>query len=48
MRSPRQNHQIVLVFDDFHLIQDQLILDIVGFLLDHLPAQQMHLVLITR
>ncbi len=44
----KQNYQIVLVLDDFHLIQDQLILDIVGFLLDHIPAQQMHLVLITR
>jgi len=44
----KQNNQIVLVFDDFHLIQDQLILDIVGFLLDHIPTQQMHMVLITR
>jgi len=43
-----QDRQVVLVMDDFHLIQDQLILDIVAFLLDHLPAQQMNLVLITR
>jgi LuxR family maltose regulon positive regulatory protein len=43
-----QAGKFVLVMDDFHLIQDQTILDIVEFLLDHLPAQQMHLVLITR
>jgi LuxR family transcriptional regulator, maltose regulon positive regulatory protein len=40
--------QFVLVLDDFHLIQNQLILDTVAFLLDHIPAQQMHLMLITR
>jgi len=44
----RQDSRFVLVMDDFHLIQDQLILEIVAFLLDHIPAQQMHLVLITR
>ncbi len=44
----RQAGRFVLVMDDFHLIQDQLILDIVAFLLDHIPAQQLHLVLITR
>jgi LuxR family maltose regulon positive regulatory protein len=43
-----QSRRFVLVMDDFHLIQDQTILDTVSFLLDHLPAQQMHLVLITR
>jgi LuxR family maltose regulon positive regulatory protein len=44
----RQDSRFVLVMDDFHLIQDQLILDIVAFMLDHIPAQQMHLMLITR
>ena len=44
----KNDSQFVLVLDDFHLIQDQFILDIVAFLLDHIPAQQMHLVLITR
>jgi LuxR family transcriptional regulator, maltose regulon positive regulatory protein len=44
----KQDGRCVLVMDDFHLIQDQLILDIVAFMLDHIPAQQMHLVLITR
>ncbi len=44
----KQDGRFVLVMDDFHLIQDQLILDIVAFLLDHIPAQQMHLILITR
>ncbi len=44
----RQAGRFVLVMDDFHLIQDQLILDIMAVLLDHIPAQQMHLVLITR
>ena len=44
----KEDSQFVLVLDDFHLIQDQFILDIVAFLLDHLPAQQMHLVLISR
>ncbi len=43
-----QDNPFVLVLDDFHLIQDPLILDIVAFLLDHLPAPQMHLVLISR
>lgn len=44
----KHNHRFVLVLDDFHLIQDQFILDIVAFLLDHIPAQQMHLVMISR
>ena len=44
----KQNDRFVLVMDDFHLIQDQLILDIVAFMLDHIPTQQMHLMLITR
>jgi LuxR family maltose regulon positive regulatory protein len=37
----------VLVLDDFHLIQAQPILEMVTFLLEHIPAQ-MHLVLLTR
>ena len=44
----KQDRQFVLVLDDFHLVQDQSVLDILTFLLDHIPAQQMHLVLITR
>jgi LuxR family maltose regulon positive regulatory protein len=44
----KSESRFVLVLDDFHLIQDQLILDIVTFLLDHLPAQRMHMVLISR
>ncbi|MGE5220941.1 MAG: tetratricopeptide repeat protein, partial [Omnitrophica WOR_2 bacterium] len=44
----KSNIPFVLVLDDFHLIQDQFIIDIVTFLLEHIPAQQMHLVLITR
>jgi len=44
----KTNSKFVLVLDDFHLIQDQFILDIVAFLLDHLPTRQMHLVLISR
>jgi LuxR family maltose regulon positive regulatory protein len=43
-----QATRFVLVMDDFHLIQDQTILDSVSFLLDHLPSQHMHLILITR
>ena len=38
----------VLVLDDFHLIQDQSIHDIVAFLIEHIPTPHMHLVLITR
>jgi ATP/maltotriose-dependent transcriptional regulator MalT len=44
----RQSGRFVLVMDDFHLIHDQFILDSVAFLLDHLPAQQMQIVMITR
>ena len=44
----KKDSQFVLVLDDFHLVEDQSILDIVAFLLDHIPAQQMHLMLITR
>jgi LuxR family transcriptional regulator, maltose regulon positive regulatory protein len=44
----KRDGQFVLVLDDFHLIHDQFILDIMVFLLDHIPAQQMHLVLISR
>ncbi len=44
----RQTSRFVLVMDDFHLINDPFILDLVGFLLDHLPARQMHLVIVTR
>ncbi len=43
-----QNRRFVLVLDDYHLIHDQFIIDLTAFLIDHLPAQQMHLVLITR
>ena len=44
----KSSDRFVLVLDDFHLIQDPSILDMITCLLDHLPAQQMHLVLITR
>jgi LuxR family maltose regulon positive regulatory protein len=37
----------VLVLDDLHLIQTETVLNILAFLLDHLPPQ-MHLALITR
>ncbi len=43
-----QELHFVLVLDDFHLIQDQHVLDIVAFLLEHLPGQRMQLVIITR
>jgi LuxR family maltose regulon positive regulatory protein len=39
--------QIVLVLDDYHLIEDQAIHDALGFLLARLP-RQMHLVIATR
>jgi LuxR family maltose regulon positive regulatory protein len=39
--------KIILVLDDFHLIDSQKVHDIVGFLLDHLPPQ-VHLVIATR
>lgn len=41
-------NRFVLALDDFHLIGDPAILDMVTCLMDHLPAQQIHLVLITR
>lgn len=44
----KSDSRFVLVLDDFHLIGDPSILAMVACLLDHLPAQQMHLVLITR
>ncbi len=44
----KDDGKFALVLDDFHLIQDQSVLDIVSFLLDHLPVRQMHLVLISR
>jgi len=37
----------VLVLDDDHVIQQQLIHDALTFLLDHLPLQ-MHLVIVSR
>ena len=40
--------QFVLVLDDFHLVHDPAVLDLVSFLLDHLAVQRMHLVLISR
>ena len=44
----RYDGQFVLVLDDFHLVQDQSVLDVVAFLIEHIPARQMHLVLISR
>ena len=44
----KSSDRFVLVLDDLHLILDQSILDMITCLLDHLPAQQMHLVMITR
>lgn len=40
-------HQVVLVLDDYHLIESQAVDQALGFLLDHLPPQ-MHLVMVTR
>lgn len=40
-------HHLILVLDDYHVIDAQAIDDALGFLLDHLP-QQMHLVIATR
>jgi len=37
----------LLVFDDYHLIEDQKIHDLIGFMLEHLPPK-MHLVMATR
>ncbi|MCB0111192.1 MAG: AAA family ATPase, partial [Caldilineaceae bacterium] len=39
--------QVVLVFDDYHLIESQEIHDVMLFLLDHLPAN-LHLVVTSR
>ena len=39
--------RIILVLDDYHLIEAQPIHDALAFLLDHLPPQ-MHLVIATR
>lgn len=44
----KNGDRFLLVLDDFHLIQDPSILTMITCLLDHLPVQQMHLVLITR
>ncbi len=44
----RCERRFVLVLDDFHLIQDPSILDVVTSLVDHLPTQHMHFVIITR
>ncbi|MDQ2654970.1 MAG: NACHT domain-containing protein, partial [Chloroflexota bacterium] len=41
------DHDVVLVLDDYHVIQSQPIHDALAFLLDHLPPQ-MHLVIATR
>jgi LuxR family maltose regulon positive regulatory protein len=41
------SHKVILVLDDYHVIQAQSVCDALGFLLDHLP-QQMHLVISTR
>jgi len=40
-------HQIVLVLDDYHIIQTQAVHDILTFLLDNLPPQ-LHMVIATR
>lgn len=39
--------RLVLVLDDFHLIQNEAILDGLTFLIEHLPVQ-LHLVLLSR
>jgi ATP/maltotriose-dependent transcriptional regulator MalT len=39
---------VVLVLDDYHLIQSQPIHDALTFLLEHLPPGQSHLVIVTR
>jgi LuxR family maltose regulon positive regulatory protein len=39
--------RLIFVLDDYHLIDDQLIQDILNFLLDNLPPQ-MHMVIATR
>ncbi|WP_075164548.1 LuxR C-terminal-related transcriptional regulator [Ktedonobacter racemifer] len=41
------HQEIILILDDFHLIEDQAIYEGLSFLLDHLPARA-HLVLSTR
>jgi LuxR family maltose regulon positive regulatory protein len=41
------DQEIVLILDDFHLIEDQAIFEGLSFLLDHLPVH-LHLVLSTR
>lgn len=38
---------LILILDDYHLIDAEPVNDVLAFLLDHLPAQ-MHLVIITR
>ena len=38
---------LILVLDDFHLLHNPAVLQVMGFLLDHLPPQ-LHLVLTTR
>ena len=43
----RQAAPFVLVLDDFHVIQAQPVLEMLTFLLEHMPPQ-MHLVLLTR
>ena len=43
----RHAEHFVLVLDDFHAIQAQPVLEIIAYLLDHMPAV-MHLVLLTR
>ena len=40
-------NQIILVLDDFHVIEDKAVSDALTFLLEHLPPQ-MHLVITTR
>ena len=41
------DQHLILVLDDYHLIQNKIIHEAITFLLEHMPAQ-MHLVLVTR
>ncbi|WP_201394266.1 LuxR C-terminal-related transcriptional regulator [Ktedonobacter sp. SOSP1-52] len=42
-----QGSEMILVLDDYHIIEDQVIHESLTFLLDHVPAN-LHLVLVTR
>jgi LuxR family maltose regulon positive regulatory protein len=45
--TTRQNSPFIIVLDDFHVISSQPVLDMVIFLLEHMPPH-MHLVLLSR